>query len=305
MNSETFFPVSISPQQVVEEFVGLLARELSFRRDQQLDDAYLRLKYEPGLLSHKGAFNHVGLSAYATRLSPLVEAIRARHAPRLLDSGSGCGSESILAALLGANVTGIDVVPLRTAYAASRIPFFADLRQGPLDLRFRTANVIALLRDSPGYDLIWANEAISHIHPAEEFFSAAWQGLSPGGLLIIADANALNPVARWRATRIRGGKNWYVHRQCRLLDDVPHDEVAEERLFTCRTLPRLLRRAGFRVRRPEMHGFLGSFFLPLSWQRHRRLGKILASVQHGARRIPGIRDFGSSMTVVAEKGERP
>ena len=305
MKIETFFPASISPQRVVEEFVRLLARELSFRRDQRLDDAYLRLKYDPGLLSPQGEFNHVGLSAYAARLSPLVAEIRARNAPRLLDSGSGCGSESILAALLGADVTGIDLVPLRTAYAASRIPFFADLRQGPLDLRFRTANAIAHLRDSPGYDLIWANEAISHIHPAEEFFSAAWQALAPGGLLVIADANSLNPVARWRAARIRGGGNWYVHRQCRLLDDIPHDEVAEERLFTCRSLPRLLRRAGFHVRRPEMHGFLGSFFLPPSWQRNRRLGKILTGVQHGARRIPGIRAFGSSMTVVAEKSGRP
>ncbi len=305
MSNETVFPGSISPQRVVGQFVRLLARELSFRRDQQLDDVYLRLKYEPGLLSPQGAFNHVGLAAYSARLSPLVEEIRVRNAPRLLDSGCGCGSESILAALLGADVTGIDLVPLRTAYAASRIPFFTDLRQGPLNLRFRTSNAIAHLRDSRGYDLIWANEAISHIHPAEEFFSVAWQALAPGGLLIIADANSLNPVARWRATRIRGGVNWYVHRQCRLLDDIPHDEVAEERLFTCRTLPRLLRRAGFRVRRPEMHGFLGSFFLPLSWQCNRHLGKILAGFQHGARRIPWIRAFGSSMTVVAEKGERP
>ncbi len=301
MNKESIFPASFSPFYVAEHFVRLLFQELSFRREQRLDDFYLQLKYEPAFFSRQGVFNHLAISAYASRLAPLVVEIRKRRNPRFLDTGSGCGSESILAALLGANVTGIDLVPLRTEYAVSRIAFFQQLAESPLPLRFLTANAITHLQESSGYDIIWVNEAVSHIHPAEAFFDAAFQGLNPEGLLIIADANALNPVARWRAARIRGGKDWYVHRQFKLLDDAPHDQVAEERLFSSRKLQFMLRQAGFRIRQLEMHGFLGSFFLPRCWQANPRLAKIMTGFQEGVRRIPLIRSLGSSMTVVAVK----
>lgn len=302
MSNESRFFASSCPDPV-EHFVRLLFQEIAFRREGQLDDSYLQLKYEPGFFSRQGVFNHLAVAAYGARLAPLVVEILKRPAPRLLEAGSGCGSESILAALLGADVTGIDLVPFRSEYARSRIPFYQGHAQASLRLRFLTANVITHLQGSPGYDIIWVNEAISHIHPAENFFSAAYQGLRPGGLLIIADANALNPVARWRAKRIRGGKNWYVHRQFKLLDDGLHDEVAEERLFSSRCLQLLLRRAGFHIQRLEMHGFLGSFFLPRSWQANPRLAKFLTGFQEAARRVPLVRRLGSSMTVVAAKME--
>ena len=305
MKDKFMFADSASASRVAEDFARLLLQELDHRRQQRLDDSYLQLKYEPGFFSGQGVLNHLGIRAYAARLSPLLAEIRSRKSPRLLDAGAGCGSESILAALLGADVTGIDLVPFRTAYAASRLPFFQDLGQRRLALRFHTVNAITHLQTTPGYDLIWANEAISHIHPAESFFAAAHEGLRPGGVLIIADANALNPVARWRAMRIRGRAGWYVHRQRDLRMDVLLDEVAEERLFNSWSLPRLLRQAGFRVRHLYMHGFLGSFFLPSSWQSSPFLAAGLAAFQQGARNIPLIRRFGSSMTVVAQKGERP
>ncbi len=301
MNEKAVFPASAATPRIAEDFARLLFQELACRRRQRLDDSYLQLKYVPGFFSARGVLNHLAIHAYAARLSPLLAEIRRRPSPRLLDAGAGCGSEAILAALSGAHVTGIDLVPFRTAYAGSRVPFFQEVGQCRLPLRFLTANAITHLRETPGYDLIWVNEAISHIHPAEAFLAAAYQGLLPGGLLIISDANALNPVARWRAARIRGGRKWYVHRQCALLDDTPHDEVAEERLFSCRSLPRLLRENGFRVRRIEMHGFLGSFFLPPSWQAKPRLARALSGIQQGITRIPLVRDFGSSMTVIAEK----
>lgn len=305
MKHESLLSGSLSPSRIVEQFVRLLFQEITFRRRQRMDDSFLQLKYEPGLFSRNGVFNHLGVCAYATRLSPLLTEIRRRKDPVLLDSGAGCGSEAILAALLGADVTGIDLAPFKTDCAVSRIPFYEEVGSHSLALRFLTANAIAHLRESPGYDIIWANEAVSHIHPAEIFFAAAHEGLRPGGVLIIADANALNPVARWRAMRIRGRAGWYVHRQRDLRMDVLLDEVAEERLFNSWSLPRLLRQAGFRVRHLYMHGFLGSFFLPSSWQSSPFLAAGLAAFQQGARNIPLIRRFGSSMTVVAQKGERP
>jgi 2-polyprenyl-3-methyl-5-hydroxy-6-metoxy-1,4-benzoquinol methylase len=302
MSSGPLFAPSFSSWRVAESFVRLLQQELSFRRARDLDDSYLRLRYEPAFFSRQGRFNHLAVRGYATRLSPLMDEIRRRGAPRLLDSGSGIGSESILAALLGADVTGMDLAPSKIAYAASRIPFYEEIGHRPLALKFIAANVIGHLRDAPGYDLVWANEAISHIHPAEEFVAAAFQGLRPGGWLVIADANALNPVARWRAARLRGSSDWYVHRRSILSNEALADDVAEERLFTSRTLPALLRQAGFQVRQLDVHGFMGSFFLPRAWQFSSWLGAIMAAFQQGAKRVPLVRRLGSSMTVIAEKG---
>jgi colanic acid/amylovoran biosynthesis protein len=296
------FAQSLSLQRVVGLFVGLLRRELQPPGGSPPEDSPLRRRYVPELFSPAGRLNHAAVQGYAARLAALVREIRRRGAPRLLDAGSGVGSEAILAALLGADVTGIDLTPSKTALAASRRPFYEAACRRPLALRFLVADVIAHLQGEPGYDVIWVNEAISHIHPAEEFAVAAFRSLRPGGVLIIADANALNPVARWRAARLRGARNWYVHRRARISGEELAAEVAEERLFTCRSLPAMLRRAGFRVGRPDMHGFMGTFFLPDSWPFHPFVGALLKTVQETARRVPGLRCFGSSMTVIAEKG---
>lgn len=302
MNEVPCFPFSAAPSRLVERFVRLMVEEVPWRRQRQLDEFFLLFKYESELFSREGRLNQVGVRAYAARLSPLLREILRRDSPRLLDAGSGMGSEAILAALLGAEVTGMDLVPFKTDFALSRVPFFQEACRRPLRLQFRTAHVIRHLQESPGYDILWANEAVSHIHPAEDFFKAAYRGLRPGGVLIIADANALNPVARWRASRIRGGRNWYVHRQTVPQCAAPLDEVAEERLFSSLALPRMLRKEGFRVRRLDMHGFLGSFFLPRAWQFIPLVGRAAACFQNAARRLPGIRRLGSSMTVIAEKG---
>jgi SAM-dependent methyltransferase len=301
MADQPHFPADPAPGDAARRFAGLLSRELRARREGGMDDSYLRLKYEPGLFSPRGELNHLAVAAYAARLEPLLDEILRRRSPRLLDAGSGCGSEAILAALLGAAVTGIDIVPLRTRYARSRIPFYEEAGRRKLALDFVTANVIDHLRGAAGYDIVWANESVSHIHPAERFFAAAHGGLREDGVLIIADANARNPVARWRAARIRGSRNWVVRRQFAQLDQEAHDEVADERLFTCRTLPAALRSAGFHLERIAMHGFLGSYFLPRAWQSSPGWARFMNGVQEQARRVPLLRGLGSSMTVVARK----
>ncbi len=281
-------------------FSSLLWQEIEFRRNNSLDSAYLELKYENNLFKPGGEINLLTVAAYASRLITLLQEIESRENARLLDAGCGCGSESIMAAMAGAEVTGIDLVPLRCEYAQSRLPFFREKSGRPLAVDFQAQNVLAHLAADNHYDIIWANEAVSHIHPAEDFFSAACQALRPGGVLIIADSNGQHPLARRRAARIRGHSNWYLQKQFKYFDDQEHDEVAEERLFSAYSLGRLLRRRGFTVRRVVRHGFLGSSFWPLSWQYHEAFAGIMLKFQHLAANIPLVRRLGSSMTVVAE-----
>ncbi len=290
-----------SPREIVSRFCGLLAAELAHRRRRGLDDAYLALKYEGSLFRRNGRLLPLAVAAYAARLAPLVEAAVRSPGARFIDAGSGCGSESILLGLLGCRVSGLELVRVRREYARSRLAFYRDKLAPGGDVGFVNDNVLHFLAKDPGVDVIWANEAVSHIHPAETFFRAAWSALSPGGLLIVADSNGLNPIARWRAARIRGGSGWYTERRFSVLDDEAHDEVAEERLFSAVSLPRALRRAGFAVRRVEMFGFLGSSVLPAPLRDRAVLSSALVALQSGLKRLPGVRFLGSGMTIIAQK----
>jgi SAM-dependent methyltransferase len=287
--------------EAVELFCRWLAAEFFDRTARAMDCSYLALKYQ-GKLFSGGQLRPVMVAGYAARLAPVISALRAKGRPRILDAGSGCGSEAILFGLLGADVTGVDVVSFRTEYARSRLPFYRDLGAGELKVRFVNENVLKFLGSSDCYDIIWANEAISHIHPAEAFLQRSLASLKPGGFLVISDSNGLNPLARYRASRIRGASGWYVHRQFRLMDLAAHDEVAEERLFSVTALKRKLEQAGFVVQRTDMHGFLGSSLLPMRWHSSPRLAAPLVLFQKIMKKLPLLCLLGSGMTITASPG---
>jgi 2-polyprenyl-3-methyl-5-hydroxy-6-metoxy-1,4-benzoquinol methylase len=291
----------LEPRDAVLRFVGCLGEELASRRAAGLDASYLALKYEGTLLRPGDGLNLLGVEGYAARLAPLVEAIRAFERPKFIDAGCGCGSEAILAALLGADVAAVDIVGMRVDYARSRVPFYAASR--PLGLRFVRANVLAYLEENPGVDVVWANESVSHIHPVESFLRGVRAALNPGGVLLVADSNALNPAVRSRAARIRGSREWFLRRRFPCLDDGGHDEVADERVFTVGAMKRMLRAAGFRVRRVEMLGFLGSSFFPGSWQTNRALVAGMTASQAVLKRIPLVRLAGSAVVFVAGRDD--
>jgi len=295
----------LEPRDAIMRFVGRLQEELAWRRADGLDSSYLALKYEGTLFRPGNGLNPLAVEGYAARLGPLVEAIRGFERPKLVDAGCGCGSEAILAALLGADVTAVDIVGMRVDYARSRVPFYAA--SGPLGLRFVRANILSYLAENPGLDVVWANESVSHIHPVESFLRAVRAALKPGGLLLVADSNALNPAVRVKAARIRGSREWFVRRQFPCLDDASHDDVAEERIFTVGAMKRMLRAAGFRVRRVEMLGFLGSSFFPGSWQANEVLVAGMTASQAILKRIPLVRLAGSAVVFVAgrDEGRRP
>jgi SAM-dependent methyltransferase len=290
----------LAPRDAVARFAVWLGDEITARRADGYDVSYLTLKYEGPLFTAGGGMNRLGIEGYAARLAPMIDAIRRRGHPRLLDAGCGCGSEAILAALLGADVTALDIVGMRVDYAASRIPWYeAEIRRNGASLRFVQANAIPWLAQETGLDIIWANESVSHIHPVEEFFRAARRALNPGGALIVADSNALNPAVRAKAARIRGSRGWVLRGRFPCLDDGSHDDVADERIFTVGSMKAMLRSAGFRVTRVAMIGFLGSSIFPGAWQSSPVLAAAMAASQSILSRIPVVRLAGSTAVYIA------
>ncbi|MCZ2845666.1 MAG: class I SAM-dependent methyltransferase [Candidatus Bathyarchaeota archaeon] len=288
------------PHKSIQLFCRLIAEEMHFRRANNLDYSYLKRKYENILFDENGKIMPIGMLGYTERLIPLVtELKKIKGQAKVLDVGCGCGSETLLMSLLGVEVIGIDLVPYRVDFARSRIPYYQSLSQNLLKIQFLNSNVFKYLETSECFNIIWLIEAISHIHPAEEFLQLGFNRLHDNGLLIISDSNALNPVSWYRSCRIRGSVRWYTHKRFKDIDCGKPIEVAEERIFSIFRFKKKLARAGFKIERIEMSGFMGSFFLSRDLLSNQRLANTLLAFQNIVKKIPILCLLGSNYTIIA------
>lgn len=225
---------------------------------------------------------------YARRVMNLVGSIRT--GTKILDAGCGLGSECILAAMLGGVVQGIDLRLERLAVARKRTEFYQSTNGVPLQVQFAGASIFDI---SDRFDVIHAQEAITHIEPWDRFVLWAHEALSDGGKLIISDHNALNPwsVIMSKAVQRRLG-GVYVAR----INPSTGEQVsyAQERLVNIISLMRRLRGAGFTIEKQDMYGF--SLYVPNALVS--KLGVIFEGV---VSRIPLLRLLGASYTLVAVK----
>jgi 2-polyprenyl-3-methyl-5-hydroxy-6-metoxy-1,4-benzoquinol methylase len=293
---------SLKPHASVQVFCQLIAEEMSFRRLTHLDSSYLQMKYENMLFDQTGKMLPVGVMGYTERLIPLVTILtKMQGQARVLDVGSGCGSEALLMSLLGAEVTGIDLGSYKVDFARSRIPFYQSFSEDLLKIQFIDANVFHYLATTEQFNIIWLIEAISHIHPAEDFLQLAFNQLPDKGLLIISDSNALNPVSWLRSWHIRGSMRWYTYQQVPAVEGEEIVEVAEERIFSLFRFKKKLLSAGFNIKTVEVSGFMGSYLIPNTMLSNQRLSKALIAFQQIMKKTPILRLLGSNFTVVASK----
>ena len=291
----------LPPYEVVRAFCELLARELNHRNAcgpaaQALRQYYRRLFLADGTPSPLGVYG------YASRLAPVLAALREAKSPvRLLDAGCGYGTESLLLALSGADVTGVELVPERVKLARSRTSFYQEHTSTALSIRFVNANVIRYLEKAGPFDIIWIMEAVSHIHPLEILLPLAYERLSPDGLLITSDPNALNPIALYRAYRIRGAPHYTL----RLKGQDPSNGApvyeAVERIFSVPGYARRLKKAGFRVQEITVSGFMAASLVPAPLHKSKVIFTLLTSLQRTLQAFPILRQMGVNYTVVAQK----
>ena len=225
---------------------------------------------------------------YARRVMNLAGSIRP--GTKVLDAGCGLGSECILAAMLGGVVQGIDLRSERLAVARKRAEFYQRTNGMPLQVQFMGASIFDI---SDRFDVIHAQEAISHIEPWERFILWAHDALSGGGRLIISDHNALNPWSAIKSKiiqRRQGGV--YVAR----INPSTGKKVsyAQERFLNVISLTRRLRRAGFKIEKLDVYGF--SPYVPNALVT--KLGVLFEGV---VTRLPLLRLVGATYTLVVVK----
>ena len=112
---------------------------------------------------------------------------------RVLDLGSGAGTDSLIAAqMVGAegHVTGIDMTPEMLAKARA-----ASAEMGARNVEFVQAEAEQLPFPDASFDVVISNGVIDLIPDKDAVFGELNRVLVPGGRLQIADVTIQNPVS--------------------------------------------------------------------------------------------------------------
>jgi len=236
---------------VFNDFYSLLEREYEGGNPFLDSNGYRRFqRYYHRSFKNK-ARRYLFKNLYYSRVRYMINLLFTLKNPIILDAGCGLGSESILFSFLGAKVVGVDLEEEKIKTAEKRKLFYKDLIKGKIE--FVLGNVFEVIKKQK-FDIVWMNEAISHIHPAEEFLKLAHQQLNPGGRIIISEGNGGNPCILLRRFIETGHWSWTI----RCMGDRKTGkrvEYARERLFTLGEMASILRKSGYSIGHMEFTQF--------------------------------------------------
>ena len=227
----TFDPARHAPSDFLAAWFDLVP---------ELDDDARRQfrRYYAGYLKR---FDSYMRHAYDRRLEPFLS--RARPGARVLEVGSGCGSESLLLASLGCDVTGLDLHRPRLHTARQRQTLLEELRGASLTCRFLEGSLFDddLDLGAEPFDVVWMEETLHHLEPRERVGARVAALVRPGGHVVVAETNALNPMVQLNLLRARGLpriRTFTDHRG-------REHEYGVERVTSARHTVRLFEKEGF------------------------------------------------------------
>ena len=208
----------------------------------RLDDE-ARHQFERYYAGYLKRFDSYMRNSYDRRLEPLLAQVQA--GMRVLEVGSGCGSECLFLASLGCEVTGIEIHRKRLHTARERQSLLENLRGTPLPCRFLEGSLFDNDLDLGGepFDVVWMEEAFHHLEPRNRVGERIAALVLVGGHVVIAETNALNPLVQLQLFRARG-----LPRVRTITDERGRThEYGVERVTSAWRLERLFERAGFQT----------------------------------------------------------
>lgn len=256
-------------QEIINNFCYALEREYDGKNPFLDSKEYGIFRKYYGSLRNK-ARRYVYKSLYQSRLRYITNLLPSLKRPLILDAGCGLGSESLLFSFLGANVVGVDLNEARLKLAEKRKLFYKDLIKGKVE--FLLGDVFKIIKRQK-FDIIWMNESISHIHPAERFLKLAYQQLNPGGRVIISEGNGGNPYILLKRFMETGRWSWASH-----FVQGPQTSTkvgyAVERLFTYKQITNILLEVGYFIGHVEF-----TYFIPVFLIRNYKMLKIISRLE--------------------------
>ena len=208
----------------------------------QLDDE-ARHQFERYYAGYLTRFDSYMRHSYDRRLRPLLARVRA--GTRVLEVGSGCGSECLFLATLGCEVTGIEIHKKRLHTARARQSLLEELCGSSLPCRFLEGSLFDGDLDLGGepFDIVWMEEAFHHLEPRNRVGERIAALVLVGGHVVIAETNALNPLVQLQLLRARG-----LPKVRTFTDERGRThEYGVERVTSARRLERLFEKAGFQT----------------------------------------------------------
>jgi len=201
-------------------------------------------------------------AVYAEQIREAQDLVRARPGLKVLEVGTGCGTEALWLAVNGADVTSIDVAPHYTALAERRREVLQEALGRPLACRFRTCPVLDLAGTGE-FDLVWMEQTFHHLEPREACVRIIAGLVRPGGWLIISEANGLNPLLQLQLLLFRGTRTVVATRR----PDGSEYLYGNERVLSAFTLRALFARQGIACERIRYFRFFPSHpaFDRLGW----------------------------------------
>jgi SAM-dependent methyltransferase len=135
---------------------------------------------------------------FAMRLQPVltyVERFIQEYArpPFILDLGCGFGLESLLIALTGARVYGIDDWVPMIDHAKRRLDQYQNKLNVSVDLRYERANLFKR-KESEVYDAVYSSATLHHIEPPTDAFQAIARLIKPDGYFFLSDENGYSSI---------------------------------------------------------------------------------------------------------------
>jgi 2-polyprenyl-3-methyl-5-hydroxy-6-metoxy-1,4-benzoquinol methylase len=224
----------------IADFLALWLQEdlLPPRLQRALDAHYV---------SYKKSFSPRMRELYSRQTDELMALVRSMPGCRLIEVGSGCGTESLWAAMHGARVLGIDIRADRVEVARARQAIVEREIGGALDCRFELRTLLEVERER--FDVVWLEQAVHHLEPRGDALDRVVDLVAPGGYLVVSEANAANPLLQLQLFLRRGWKTVGT-----LVDaEGRRHPYGNERVLRGSTLARELDRRG--VRRQSLRYF--------------------------------------------------
>lgn len=280
--------------QFGKEFYFDLFEELEFHkcsRKYLTSDEYKFLKsYYPSL--NCKTVNYTA-TYYARMLMHAGDCLAgSEKSSHVLDAGCGLGSESLFFGLMGANVLAVDLSKEMLHIAVKRVRYYEDKYGKTLNVVFRNKSIFRFCNFEK-FDLVWCNQAISHIDPVQPFFENAWKNLRHGGHLIISDSNGLNPIIALNAARVHLKHGVYT----KVKDPETQKQIsfAFERMLAPVFLKNYIKAMDNKFEKPRLTKWVGFSPPQLGIYRMFRLFDELMS------KIPVIRAIGATYLIIFDK----
>lgn len=242
-----------APWKSIDEF-------LNFWLENDVLEGADRAEFRSYYANYLKSFGDYTRHYFAEQTREISQQIRAAGAPALLEIGTGCGTEALWFAILGAKVTTIDLNPDRMRVAKARKRWLEEHMGLVLDIEFGEMSVFDF-QPTKQFDLIWMEQTYHHIEPREQLGPKLLAMLRPGGHCHICEVNGWNPLLQLLFIKERGFKTKTFFTD-EAGNKVPY---GNERITTPIALRRSLRRAGFASASSRNYRLLPNSNPPRSW----------------------------------------